>query len=337
MQKMIDSTTSGESKCKANLESVWSVSPQPNCASNTNTTVVTTPPNTNPTVVPATTTTVRTECSQFDKCTCGKYEYCGLCAFTNEYKCIFRANPTTNEAGYGELKCKNSSGTWLIGSNANICTPTVNPTTTTKPMETKPAEPTCGTYGDNLCACTKVEACGMCSFTRTVENKTTTYKKCASKQFSATETGESWCKRELGIWRAGVQTECTPGSFYEAEVKGTVTGTVNDTVKNAIEQVVTKIIADKLGIDASKVDVTVDTTTNSDGTTTFKVAVKVGNTEVSTEKFSDISNIPTSELEAQLAAQGINAQSGTVNIVDNSFAGKLFSSLLFIAVISMLF
>jgi len=144
------------------------------------------------------------------------------------------------------------------------------------------------------------------------------------------------CKRELGTWKVGSQNECIPGNYYEAEVKGTVTGTVNDEVKTAIESVVSKIIAEKLGIDASKVDVSVDTTTNSDGTTTFKVAVKVGNTEVTSDQFSDISKIPTSELESQLAAQGINAQSGTVNISNNNFAGKLFASLLFVAV-SLLF
>jgi hypothetical protein len=240
---------------------------------------------------------------------------------------MFRNNPTTSAAGYGEAKCAAETGTWLVGTSANVC-----PTTTT----TKAEEPTCSSYGDNLCSCTKIESCGMCYFTRTVENKTTTTRKCANKLFSATETGEAWCKRELGIWKSGTQQECIPGSYYEAEVKGTVTGTIDEIAKTTIEAVVSKLIADKLGIDQSKVEVSVDTTTNSDGTTTFKVAVKVGNTEVTTEKFSDISNIPTSELESQLAAQGINAQSGTVNIVNN-FSVKLFASLLVISVISLLF
>jgi CO/xanthine dehydrogenase Mo-binding subunit len=182
-----------------------------------------------------------------------------------------------------------------------------------------------------------METCGMCFLTWKSGDQVMTSKKCVNKLYSNTENGEAWCKRELGVWKVGAQQECTAGSFYEAEVKGTVTGTVNDTVKTAIEGVVTKIVADQLGIDVSKVDVTVDTTTNSDGSTTFKVAVKVGTAEVTTEKFSDISKIPTAELEAQLAAQGINAQSGTVNISNNNFSGKLFVSLLVVAVLSLLF
>jgi hypothetical protein len=255
-----------------------------------------------------------------------------------------RFDSTSNVAGFGEMKCKNASGTWSLGANANICyttttaaTTTKPPETTTKPAETKPVEPTCSSYSDNLCSCTKMETCGMCYLSwMTADKQNMTARKCVNKLYSSTENGEAWCKRENGVWKVGAQAECTPGSYYEAEVKGTITGTVNDTVKIAIEAVVTKIISEKLGIDESKIDVTVDTTTNSDGTTTFKVAVKVGTTEVTTDKFSDISKIPTSELEAQLAAQGIVP--GTVNIQNNNnFAGKLFASLLIVAVLSLLF
>jgi hypothetical protein len=377
MPKMIDSLTTGESKCKAASDyNIWFSGPQNNCGVAATTTTETRPvdtttkppePTTTKPVEPTTTSNIPEpsttkppepstttkppeptttkpalpDCSNYDKCTCYKYEYCGLCAMSTGYSCINRVNPISAESGYGETKCKSATGTWSIGVAANICaattTSTTKPPTTTNPVETKPVEPTCSSYSDNLCSCTKMDTCGMCFLSwRTTDGKNMTAKKCVNKLYSNTENGEAWCKRELGVWKVGVQAECTPGSFYEAEVKGTVTGTVTDATKTTIEQVVTKIVSDQLGIDATKVDVTVDTTTNADGTTTFKVAVKVGTTEVTTDKFSDISKISTTTLESQLAANGITAQSGTVNI-QNNFAGKLFISFLVVAVLSLLF
>jgi len=223
--------------------------------------------------------------------------------------------------------------------------PTTKPSEpTTKPSEptTKPVEPTkpnpqdCWAFSD-LCSCTLSEYCGLCLFTWKENNKTYSDKKCMSKGLNSNGlSGEAYCKQELGTWKVGIQQECKPGEYHEAEVKGTVTGTVDTTIKTAIETVIQKIISEKLGIDATKVTVNADITTNADGTSSFKVTVKIGNTEVSSDQFSDISKISTSDLESQLAANGVTTLSGTVNIQNNSnFAGKLIVSLLIVAVMML--
>jgi len=329
-----------EATCKAtHAEAHLLVAPIGDCAGTTK------PPEpTGTTKPPEPTGTPVAECSTIDKCSCYKYEKCGLCLFSNsaDFKCLYKVDPTNaTNMGYGELKCKNAGGvSWTSGEKA-MCPAH----TTTKPVEpssTKPWEPNpqdCYSFSSDLCACVKSEFCGACLLTYRKEstNETFSYKKCLNKQYSTEKTAEQFCLESKGIYRVGVnQPECNAGEHHEAEVKGTITGTIDEAVKTAIEQVVQKIIADKLGVDVTKVVVTVDVTTNADSTSSFKVTVKVGNTEVSSDKFEDISKISTSDLEAQLAAQGVTL-SGSVNISNNSnFAGKLLASLIGVA-FSMLF
>jgi len=106
---------------------------------------------------------------------------------------------------------------------------------------------------------------------------------------------------------------------------------------DTIAQVVQDVIAKKLGIDPSAVEVVVTTTTNANGTTSFSLTVKVGAGTISGVAFSDIDNISGSELEQALSSSGVNPLSGSVNIQSSNtgnFAGKIVISV-FLGVLAL--
>jgi hypothetical protein len=278
-----------------------------------------------------------------DVCKCTSDPLCGVCYFVwkdtttgvtkTEKKCVAKDKSPTET---GEAFCKRENGVWYSEYVCDVAATTK----TTEPEPTKPVVRECWMYTD-VCSCIKnADICGSCTFTWKNESTGQTYTKhkCVSHKFSETETGEAFCKRESGAWTVGPEDKCAPPVYREAEVKGVVEGTVDTATKTVIENVIKEIIADKLGVDPTKVEVSVTTTSNSDGTSSFKVTIKVGSTEVTSDKFTEIEKISTSDLEAQLASQGVTTRSGSVNIQNQTgFVGKLIAPLLSVVVAYILF
>jgi hypothetical protein len=127
-------------------------------------------------------------------------------------------------------------------------------------------------------------------------------------------------------------------TFYnEAVVTGTLNIAPNETTTFIIEAVIQNLVATKLGIEPSKVIVVVTVTPKSDGTSDFRVVVKVKTSDVTSDKFeTGVGNIFSSTVQNSMTSQGVDVKyvSGIV-ASPNNFAGKMFVSVL-IAIVVML-
>jgi len=218
-------------------------------------------------------------------------------------------------------------GTWTIAPVSTCATTTSGgPPPTTTGSVYRPCAYT------SKCDCVKDSLCGYCLMP--------TSQRCNTRD-GATSTGLSgqvWCTNEQGNWTTSGDGCSNSSTSYTATVNGVVNGVLDVNLTDTVAQVVQGVVAKKLGIDPSAVEVVVSTTTNADGTTSFTLTIKVGAGTISGVAFSNIDNISGSDLEQALSSSGVNTKSGSVNIQSNNsnFAGKIVISL-FLGVLVALF
>jgi len=319
----VGTSTSGADAC-VNRGGVWSVGPIASCTPVTTTTTV--PPTT---TSGGTTTTTSDACPNVvGLCDCTRSTACGLCQFnstsasTSTSVCHLRAATATNNNETGEAYCHRVMGIWTIGP-VSTCTPPPTTTTTSGSGTTSGSDYRACAY-TSLCDCVNDTTCGYC--------KWATAQKCSTLVGTSTVPGgPDWCHSEGGNWTTSGDSCTNPSTTsYTATVTGVINGVLDVNLTDTVAQVVQNIIAKKLGIDPSAVEVTVATTTNPDGTTSFTLTVKVGSGTISGLAFNNIDNVTGTELEQALSSNGVNTKSGSVNIQSNNsnFAGKIVISVI---------
>jgi len=280
-------------------------------------------------------------------CDCLLTTGCGFCKSNSTTSDAHTCLPKTSSTGSGEAICHEKGMVWVpfseqckpmttSGGTTVTNTKTGEPTKTTV-TSTRTGEPTKTTTAvleprpcsyTSLCDCVKDVLCGYC--------KWATAQKCNKREGATTTglSGEAWCKNEKGNWTTSTETCVEHQQDYKAEIKGVVEGVVDTNLTDTIAKVIQGIIASKLKIDPSTVEVTVSIKTEAD-VTSFSVTVKVGSGTISLDQFSDINNISAAELEAQLSGAGVTLKEGTVSVqqsaTNTSNAGKIIVSVFLVA------
>jgi len=258
--------------------------------------------------------------------------------------CSLVKNSNPNEIG-GATRCSSLyNGTFFV-EKMDGCSNTPVPPPVTKTPE-PPATNPCLTVTQTLCDCVKISTCGWCEGTYTSNGLSKAYAFCRTREATTnSDNGEAVCKSYNSVWSVGNVDKCAvpndPAKYYEATATGKVKGEVNATVSAVIESIIQKVVADKLGIDTNKVNVVVSLTKNNDGTTSFDVNVKVtkDGTVSETQFNTGVDGILGSSVEDQITKQGVDVQSGSVNINNNNIPSNgiriVMTVLLFVA--SLLF
>jgi len=237
-----------------------------------------------------------------DFCGCFK-EGCGYCKHSPD-----PAQTGCKSKEGGENTCQTHNGTWYSFHESCALAPCSYST---------------------ICDCTKDANCGWCSGHTLIEGVEKPWAYCKNKQ--KVVVGESnYCVSSKGVWAYGAQEKCAEKpveGHYEAEVKGELNTKPNETTTEVIEEIIQKVVAEKLGISQEKVDVIVKVVSNTDGTTSFTVTVKVANVDVTESTFkSGIDSILSSSVQSSMQQQGVDVKS--VNSIEvNNFAGKFVVSL----------
>jgi hypothetical protein len=176
--------------------------------------------------------------------------------------------------------------------------------------------------------------------TNTAENRFWSY--CKSRTVvDADPPGESFCHAYNGSWYVGVQDKCrtqptTVTFYYEAEVTGTLHTAPNETTTTVIEAVIQVLVATKLGIEPNKVIVVVTVTPNSDGSSNFKVDVKVKTSDITSDRFNTgVDSIFSSTVQNSMTSQGVDVKYVSGIVASKNYAGKLFVSVV-VALLVML-
>jgi hypothetical protein len=274
---------------------------------------------------------------------CGVYSSCGDCVAKGCGMCYSSSTSAP--------KCSSQSDCSNTGTFKTVCESTNAPTPTPTPT---PSE--CGAL-TSCSACTAKASCGWCEAKE--------FRKCMPLgSNTATTSSASLCSSKSGIWyeracTAVVTPAPTPGPtpkpneptpsptpkptepvYNKVTITATVdkTTTVDVTTADKVAVVIQKTVADALKIDQSKVTVVVSTSLKDDGSTAFSIEIKVSSDSISSDKFAaGVSTISSDSIESSISSQGVNVQSGSVNISNNnqqSYAEKIILvSLLLLAVV----
>jgi len=145
-----------------------------------------------------------------------------------------------------------------------------------------------------------------------------------SHESNTLNTGEAYCKTYTGNWKVGHQSECGSVPAPNPSVKeglsvtvtGSIKGQINETQSVLIQAIVQSFIAKNLKIDPSHVSVSISTTPGKEGFTDFTVKVSIDSASGLTQDSfnSGVNSIVSSGVEDSIESQGIEVQSGSVNI-----------------------